>query len=77
MINLQALRFPASKLHCYKENNIHLNTRVDECPLELAGPVLESKGMHAIFSEKGQKKRANKGKIFENLGKNVQNLKIF
>ena len=35
------------------------------------------------FSEKGQKKgkkylkRAKKDKIFENLGKNVQNLKIF
>ena len=31
------------------------------------------------FSEKGEKmlKRAKKGKIFENLGKNVENLKIF
>ena len=32
------------------------------------------------YSEKGQKKgkkKAKKGKIFENLGKNVQNLKIF
>ena len=31
------------------------------------------------FSEKGQKmlKRAKKSKIFENLGKNVLNLKIF
>ena len=33
------------------------------------GPILESKGMHAIFQKKG--------KIFEYLGKNVQNLKIF
>ena len=38
--------------------------------------------MHASFQEnrkKGQKKllqRAKKGKIFENLGKNIQNLKI-
>ena len=42
------------------------------------------KSGHACdFSEKGQKKgekhlqMLNKGKIFENLGKNVQNLKIF
>ena len=37
----------------------------------ISGPILESKGMRAIF-----RKRAKKGKIFENLGKNVQNLKI-
>ena len=42
----------------------------------LSGPILESKGLHAIFQKKG-KKRAKKGKIFENLGKTVQNLKIF
>ena len=35
----------------------------------LPGPILESKGMRAIFQKKGQ--------IFEILGKNVQNLKIF
>ena len=40
-----------------------------------AGPILESKGVHAIFQKKG-KKRAKKGKIFQNLGKNVQNLKF-
>ena len=40
------------------------------------GPILESKGMHAIFQKKG-KKMAKKDKIFENLGKNIQNLKIF
>ena len=34
-----------------------------------AGPIPESKGMRAIFQKKG--------KIFKNLGKNVQNLKIF
>ena len=32
--------------------------------------------MCAIFQKQG-KKRAKKGKIFENLGKNVYNLKIF
>ena len=39
-------------------------------------PGLERKGMRAIFRKKG-KKRAKKGKIFENFGKNIQNLKIF
>ena len=39
--------------------------------VRLAGPILESKGMRAIFQKK-DKKRAKKGKIFENLGKNVQ-----
>ena len=40
-------------------------------------------GMLAIFDKKGKKrarkrlKMAKKGKIFENLDKNVQNLKIF
>ena len=43
-----------------------------------SGPILESKGMRVIFQKKGQKRSKNvKGKIFENLGKNVQNLKIF
>ena len=40
-----------------------------------SGPILESKGMLAIFQKKG--KNVKKGKIFENLGKYVQNLKIF
>ena len=40
------------------------------------GPILESKGMLVIFQKKG-KDRAKKGKIFENLGKNVQYMKIF
>ena len=31
-----------------------------------AGPIPERKGMHAIFQKKG--------KIFENLGENIQNL---
>ena len=42
------------------------------------GPILESKDMHAIFQKKGKKTWKNGGgKIFENLSKNVQNLKIF
>ena len=44
--------------------------------LDLAGPILESKGIHEIVQKKG-KTRAKKGNIFENLGKNIQNLKIF
>ena len=39
-------------------------------------PILESKGMGAIFQEKG-KGMFKKNKILENLGKNVQNMKIF
>ena len=39
---------------------------------ENPGPILESKGMHAIFQKKGKKEQ-----IFGNLGKNVQNLKTF
>ena len=42
----------------------------------IPGSILESKGMGAIFHKKG-KEILQKGKIFENLGKNVQNLKIF
>ena len=37
--------------------------------IKIAGLILESKSMHVIFQKKG--------KIFENLGKNVRNLKIF
>ena len=46
-------------------------------------PVLESKGMSEKFQERGKNrqkkmlKSTKKGKIFENLGKNKQNLKIF
>ena len=45
----------------------------------MSGSIQESKGMHAIFQEKDKKmlKKGKKCKIFENLGKNVQNLKIF
>ena len=58
--------------------------------MEHAGPILERKGMCAIFQKKGRKrtkkmlqrtkkclKRVKKGKVFKNLSKNVQNLKIF
>ena len=38
----------------------------------IPGLILESKGMRAIF-----RKRVKNCKIFENLGKNVQKLKIF
>ena len=42
----------------------------------MSGPVLESMGRQTIFHKKDQKS-AKKGKIFENLGKNAQNFKIF
>ena len=52
--------------------------RKKECSKKiwLPGPILESKGMRAIFSEKAQKKKRakKKGQIFENWSKNVQNL---
>ena len=37
--------------------------------------MLESKGIGALFQKKG-KEMLKKGEIFENLGKNRQNLKI-
>ena len=40
-----------------------------------AGPFLESKGKHATFQQKGQK-LAKMAKMFKNVGKNKQNLKI-
>ena len=48
----------------------------------VSGLILENKDMLTIFEKKGKRKgkrmlkRAKKGKIFEKLGKNVQNLKI-
>ena len=38
-------------------------------------PILQSKVMHVIFRKKGE--NVKKGNLSENLGKNVQNLKIF
>ena len=47
--------------------------------MRLQRPIPESKAMHVIFQKKGKKilKRVKKGKIFENLDKNVLNLKNF
>ena len=42
----------------------------------MPGPILKSKGMGVIFQKKGKEILKN-SKIFENLGQNVQNLKIF
>ena len=47
-----------------------------------ARSILESNIMRTIFQKRGVRakkclKRAKKGKIFEKLGENVQNLKIF
>ena len=41
-----------------------------------AGPILESKDMGAVFQKK-DKEMLKKEKILGNMGKNVQNLKIF
>ena len=42
-------------------------------------PILDSKGMCVIIKKKGTKgqKIFKEGKIFANMGKNVQHLKIF
>ena len=40
------------------------------------GPILENKGMNAIFLKKG-KETLKKEKISDNLGKHIQNLTIF
>ena len=42
----------------------------------VSGPVIESKGMGTNFQKKSQEMLEN-DTIFENLGNNVQNLKIF
>ena len=41
-----------------------------------SGLILESKGMGSIFQKK-EKEMLKKGKMLENLEKNLQNLKIF
>ena len=43
---------------------------------DTTGPILESKGMGAIFQKNG-KTILKKGKVLGNLGKNIQNLNIF
>ena len=52
--------------------------------VQCTGIILESKDIRAIFQKKevkiwqnNVKKEKKKDKIFENLGKNVKNLKIF
>ena len=50
------------------------------CYIYIAGLILESKDMRAIFQKNGKKKKkkkTKKGKIIENLGKNVKNLNYF
>ena len=59
-----------SLLHLPKLEILHCTTFAP-----LTGPILESKGMGAIFQKKGNK-MLKKGKILENVGKNIQNLKI-
>ena len=49
--------------------NLHLHFKL-HCTKE-AGPILESKGMHAIFRKKS-KKKVKIDKTFENLGKYIQ-----
>ena len=44
-------------------------------PVYIPGPHLKSKGLRATFQKNA--KKIIKDKIFENLSKNVQNLKIF
>ena len=46
-------------------NCYHLSVILDQIPPPSTGPIVESKDV------------CEKGKIFENLGTNVQNLKIF
>ena len=49
--------------------------KFESCSKRLkAGPILEIKGMGVIFQKKN-KEMLKKGKIFENFGKNVRNLK--
>ena len=70
--------FSASR---YSDSGKERVEKVQIILLNHPGPAPESKGMQAIFQKKGGKRQKNvkkgkKGKIFENLGKNVQYLKI-
>ena len=58
---------------CFDHYNVgfHNDSLVNQ-----SGPILESKGKGTIFQKKG-KEMLSEGKMFENLGSNVQNLKIF
>ena len=44
--------------------------------VSMAGPIIESKDVRAMFQKKC-KEILKKGKIFENLGENVQSFKMF
>ena len=59
--------------------NICIHNIIIHNIITYSGSVLEKKGIRVTF-ENGQKrgqKMFKKGRIFENLGKNVQNLKTF
>ena len=62
----------------FRDKSLNQVTEGSRAPyiLQTSGPTLESKGMGAFFQKKG-KEMLKKSKTFENLGKNVQNLKIF
>ena len=68
---------------CVYTLSMALNSVFVDALMMHPGPNLESKDMRAIFQKKDKnkaekcQKKNKKDKIFENLGKNVQNLKIF
>ena len=61
---------PVNLNQCRGTVGMFSNCKIGYC----TGPFLEGKGMCAIFQKKS-KKMLKKGKIFEDLCKNVQNLK--
>ena len=61
---------PVNLNQCRGTVGMFSNCKIAYC----TGPFLEGKGMCAIF-QKNSKKMLKKGKIFEDLCKNVQNLK--
>ena len=61
---------PVNLNQCRGTVGMFNNCKIAYC----TGPFLEGKGMSAIFQKKS-KKMLKKGKIFEDLYKNVQNLK--
>ena len=70
---------PSDMCEVFTILSYHWSIKNLEISALLPGPILDSKGMHAIFEEKG-KKNVKKGKKVENIwkfGQNVQNLKIF
>ena len=63
----------------YKNSNYPQSKQAILGRILYAGPILESKGMHAIFQKKGKKilRKDKKGQNILKFGKNIQNLKIF